>query len=625
MFTQHVGLVILNAMLCASSCLLGASIPDLDDPQGQVTRIEYFFDEDPGVGNGVPFDFNADAEGRIQLNLDLPLDGLEAGKHQLFIRAQNARNEWSIDSKHTFFLTPFATQSPPIIEKGEYFVGEDPGFGKGLPVLPIDQTGGPVSFSVQSPPMLAGHHTLQFRAQDSFGNWSMPVKNSFLLLPDIRATSVEWSLLEGEEVVASGTEVVQPPASRFSGTLMTPLVGDETILQRSLQAQARLVLEERIPTVTQSFTLELPTLVEPLRMIMPPTSQTLNAGDALTLSVIVAGGGELTYQWFHNDQPIPNAMGATLEIGKVSVADAGSYHVQIESPIGNLQSQTAVLTVNDPNPPVGEVVYHPADTNQDGRIVIGEVTSYGSAWKRGDTWPTEPNPIPIGYLTRAGALWKGGEVYEKDVNVAQAPLWWVNPAPAVRALSVYAPSVSQNKVVRKVEQSSVQIDVQPAFPTQVYAVEESIPVGYIAVGISHGGVFDKKSHQVRWGPFLDQQPRSLTYQIVAEQGVSDDPIFKGMASFDGLSVFIRDSVDSKSFETSEPSLGIRIGEGGAAQISIQGELNGDYVIESSERLQDAVWVEIGSVPSGSNSWEQETDLQHARQFYRIRKIPAATR
>ncbi|XOV69976.1 MAG: immunoglobulin domain-containing protein [Verrucomicrobiota bacterium] len=564
MFTRQIGHATLLAMLCALPQMHGATVPELTDPQKQVTRLEYFYDQDPGFGKGVAVDFEADAQGRIQMNLNLPLDGLSVGMHQLFIRALNGRDEWSIAHKHTFFVTPFAAQTVPTIAKGEYFFGEDPEEGNGTTLLPDNPSGGGVAFSIQTPPMQAGHHTLQFRSQDSFGNWSMPLKHTALQIPDIRVTGVEWSVLEGEETIDSGIQPVIPPVSRFSGELNTSLLPDETFIERPFQAQARLILEERIPTVLQSLDLEIQALAEPLRIITPPRSQTVSVGDRFSLSVAVEGTGEKTFQWFHNDQPIAGAVGADLVLSNVQLADAGSYYVKIEGIIGNLQSQTAILTVNDPNPPVGEIVYHPADSNQDGRIVIGEVTAYGAAWKRGDTWPTEPNPIPIGYLTRAGALWKGGEAYEKDANVAQPPMWWVNPQQAARALLVYAPSVSQNKVVREIEQSSVQIDVQLAFPTQVYAVEESIPVGYVAVGISHGGLFDKESHQVRWGPFLDEQSRPLTYQIVAEQGVSGDPTFKGMASFDGLSVFIRDSVESEPLETGEPSLGIRIGEGGGA-------------------------------------------------------------
>jgi hypothetical protein len=626
MFIRHVGLTGLLAMLWATYGIRGATIPDLDDPQGQVTRLEYFYDLDPGVGNGVPIDFNANAEGLIQLNLDLPLAGLSIGKHQLFIRAQNGRNEWSIASKHTFFYTPFATRAVPVVEKGEYFIGEDPGEGKGNRVLPDDSSEDAVAFFIQAPPASPGqHHALQFRAQDSFGNWSMPLKHSFLQIPDIRVTGVEWSVLEGEETIDSGIQPVIPPVSRFSGELNTSLLPDETFIERPFQAQARLILEERIPTVLQSFDLEMQALAEPLRIITPPRSQTVSVGDRFSLSVAVEGTGEKTFQWFHNDQPIAGAVGADLVLSNVQLADAGSYYVKIEGIIGNLQSQTAILTVNDPNPPVGEIVYHPADSNQDGRIVIGEVTAYGAAWKRGDTWPTEPNPIPIGYLTRAGALWKGGEAYEKDANVVQPPLWWVNPQQIARALSVFTPSADRNKVVRQADESSVLIDVQPALSTQAFAIEESIPAGYTVVDVSHGGVFDKKVNQIRWGPFLDHNPRALTYQIVALEDSVGDAFFKGLASFDGMNVVIRGEIDSHQKEQDQPLLSIRIGERGRALVTIQGVLNDDYIIESSQSLQDAVWSEIGSVYSGANGWKGEMDTLYSQSYFRIRKISTPTR
>ena len=67
--------------------------------------------------------------------------------------------------------------------------------------------------------------------------------------------------------------------------------------------------------------------------------------------------------------------------------------------------------------------YHPADSNQDGCLVINEVTAYGAAWKLGNTWPTPPNPIDINYVTRAGYLWKNGEGYRDDGSAE--PNCWV--------------------------------------------------------------------------------------------------------------------------------------------------------------------------------------------------------
>lgn len=453
----------------------------------------------------------------------------------------------------------------------------------------------------------------------------MPLKHTALQIPDIRVTGVEWSVLEGEETIDSGMQPVNPPVARFSGELNTSLLPDETFIERPFQAQARLILEERIPTVLQSFDLEIQALAEPLRIITPPRSQTVSVGDRFSLSVAVEGTGEKTFQWFHNDQPIAGAVGADLVLSNVQLADAGSYYVKIEGIIGNLQSQTAILTVNDPNPPVGEIVYHPADANQDGRIVIGEVTAYGAAWKRGDTWPTEPNPIPIGYLTRAGALWKGGEAYEKDANVAQPPLWWVNSASNSRTLSVYVPAIGQKVAQRDIHESMVRIDIQPNAANQAYAVAENLPEGFVPVRISHDGIFDQKSRQVRWGPFLDQEPRSLSYELATRGELLSVVSIQGIASFDGQDVMIQAAMGAPRAGMGQPSLSIRLGENGELHIAVEGNFKGDYVVESSDSLTDSHWSEVGLVPSEGALWTTETSNGNSRAFYRIRNVTDSTR
>jgi len=66
---------------------------------------------------------------------------------------------------------------------------------------------------------------------------------------------------------------------------------------------------------------------------------------------------------------------------------------------------------------------HPADRNGDNVISISELTAYGSAWKTGEPWETEPIVIPVSYVTRAGFLWKEGEAYEDDGS--ELPGAWV--------------------------------------------------------------------------------------------------------------------------------------------------------------------------------------------------------
>ena len=72
---------------------------------------------------------------------------------------------------------------------------------------------------------------------------------------------------------------------------------------------------------------------------------------------------------------------------------------------------------------LGRCEQHPADANSDFRLVIGEVTGYGAAWKKGDRWTVPPASIPIGHVTRAGYLWRMGETYRRDVG--DGPLCWM--------------------------------------------------------------------------------------------------------------------------------------------------------------------------------------------------------
>jgi hypothetical protein len=81
---------------------------------------------------------------------------------------------------------------------------------------------------------------------------------------------------------------------------------------------------------------------------------------------------------------------------------------------------------------------HPADANSDFRMAIGEVTGYGAAWKKGNTWAVPPAPIPIGYVTRAGYLWRMGETYRRDVG--DGPLCWMPLTPSPRPESEAAPT-----------------------------------------------------------------------------------------------------------------------------------------------------------------------------------------
>ncbi len=111
-----------------------------------------------------------------------------------------------------------------------------------------------------------------------------------------------------------------------------------------------------------------------------------------------------------------------------STARMLTYGVTPPPGAGGSGSFTGIVTFDGVETPVGghaavgPCERNPADSNRDWRVVIGEVTGYAAAWKRGLAWDVPPVPIPIGHVTRAGFLWRGGETYRTEVGAC--PLCW---------------------------------------------------------------------------------------------------------------------------------------------------------------------------------------------------------
>ncbi|OQX23242.1 MAG: hypothetical protein BWK80_27055, partial [Desulfobacteraceae bacterium IS3] len=181
-------------------------------------------------------------------------------------------------------------------------------------------------------------------------------------------------------------------------------------------------------------------------------------------------------------------------------------------------------------------LYHPADTNKDFRISMDELTAYGAAWKKGTAWSIAPAVIPLDYVIRAATLWKKGEKYKIDFTAGTYPLCWV--------------SVSKRSAFREGESSAVRnlpdaykageaftvsVAVTPNSDVTAYGIEEQIPLGWTASEMNEGGSFDAAAFKVKFGPFISNQAKTLTYQVTPLADAKGAYTFDGTASFDGNS------------------------------------------------------------------------------------------
>lgn len=81
---------------------------------------------------------------------------------------------------------------------------------------------------------------------------------------------------------------------------------------------------------------------------------------------------------------------------------------------------------------------------------------------------------------------------------------------------------------------TVQVTATPPEGASSYALEEHLPSGWqIGTNIGNGGVYNAADNTVRFGPFLDAQARTLTYQALPPAGLTSTGVFAGSFSMDG--------------------------------------------------------------------------------------------
>ena len=266
---------------------------------------------------------------------------------------------------------------------------------------------------------------------------------------------------------------------------------------------------------------------------------------------------------------------------------------------------------------------HPADNApSDNVLSIDEADAYVNAWLDGETWPVAPTNIPIAYVTRAAFLASNGGAYGfTNAPPTNAPLWWVNlprlaPSTAVRTnivrSTVQATTPPQSRI-------TVTLLPSPGAGTIAYAVEEQIPTGWEVLSVSHGGAFDTVQRKVKWGPFLDDGERELTYD--ATVGTAQGPItLVGTGSFDGFNVPVTGSrvitIGSAGTSARWASFGR---DGVGPFFLLNGELRRTYVIESSTDLVNwQVAQTVATDTSGQLLFRPSNSTGIRYSFYRAR-------
>ena len=89
-------------------------IQDVPDTNlADITDAEYYFNTDPGIGNGTNIDV-ADVAS-LDENFSIPTSSLPIGTHRMFLRVKNSNNKWSMYDYKTFRFQMYQQQIYQIL------------------------------------------------------------------------------------------------------------------------------------------------------------------------------------------------------------------------------------------------------------------------------------------------------------------------------------------------------------------------------------------------------------------------------------------------------------------------------------------------------------------------------
>ena len=175
-----------------------------------LSGLEYFYDTDPGIGNGTRITLGNRQQ--IDSTFSFDVSGLSDGLHTIYVRALDNSAKWSINYSSAFLKLP-GDASSLTITRLEYYTDSDPGFGKGtaVPITAAPLLDGVYDFPIPDNGDSVSH--LFIRAQDSYGRWSLLYDTTINLCAIYKARpSFSWVRFGDEFSFIDSTATLKPLA-----------------------------------------------------------------------------------------------------------------------------------------------------------------------------------------------------------------------------------------------------------------------------------------------------------------------------------------------------------------------------------------------------------------------------
>jgi gliding motility-associated-like protein len=351
-----------------------------------IVRLEYFFDTDPGFGvaTSIPVTPSTD----ILKNQTINLTGLSDGFHNLYMRAKDAAGSWSLLAVKSVIVQPFAQVGPLAnINRIEYFLDNDPGFGNGTPITFTTSASVTQNAIITLGSVSPGFHTMVIRAKNGVGRWSLLSSKPFVAAyTDTNITAVEYYYFDGVTKTSVKTYKAFTPGQNVTIDFNAILTGLLPATSYEIHITAINSSGQRSKETIHTFT--TPAVI---CNITAPSASNVNRCDngTITLTATGAGAPPANYNWF--DVATGGSVLVNGPVYSPTLSATQTFYVNIVDGLGICESvrTPVVATVGiTPSPPL---------TNGGSTCVPASLTLSATGGTNGQyRWYTTPSGgVPI--------------------------------------------------------------------------------------------------------------------------------------------------------------------------------------------------------------------------------------
>ncbi|MGB5942155.1 MAG: T9SS type A sorting domain-containing protein [Leeuwenhoekiella sp.] len=167
--------------------------------QSEVVQIEYFIEDDLGVGLNTLVAVTSGEDIEANILAAIP-ENIEAGNHKMFYRVKDENNHWSHTVRRNLFVA--APEINNSVLKGEYIIDQDFAFGTGTSFeIDPQETDIEQAFLTAIPNNLSlGYHKLFGRVQDATGSWSHTFRRNIQVAGNndpVEIVDIEYFFVDG--------------------------------------------------------------------------------------------------------------------------------------------------------------------------------------------------------------------------------------------------------------------------------------------------------------------------------------------------------------------------------------------------------------------------------------------